>query len=59
MAFTQLFQDSQYWSGLKDRPTKVLIKNLRYCVRSAGLRCAGTQGMSYWRKKKEFHANCN
>ena len=26
MTFTQLFQDSQYWSSLEDRPTKVLNK---------------------------------
>ena len=55
MALTQLFQDSEYRSGLEDGSTKVLIKKVsREICRTA--MCI--DGMRY-RRKKEFHANYN
>ena len=48
MALTQLFQDSEYRSGLEDGSTKVLIKKvLRDICRTA--MCIDE--MRYWRKK--------
>ena len=55
MALTQLFQDSEYRSGLEDGSTKVLIKKvLRDICRTA--MCIAE--MRYWRKKL-FQSNYN
>ena len=48
MALTQLFQDSEYRSGLEDGSTKVLIKKVLRDICWTSM-CIGE--MRYWRKK--------
>ena len=55
MALTQLFQDSEYRSGLEDGSTKVLIKK----VLSEICRTAMCIERHALLEKKEFHANYN